>query len=162
MRVSYPGGQREWDVPDGSRVAHDPERARLWVLEPDDSVRSFAQRVEFVVQDDQAAKIRDKFFPEFVAALSSPVPAEPVEAPEPWVILPKEKYYRKHHSRVGFFGKYERSIPVGSRFKVTPRGVIVVTPLGRVKLYTPLGLARLTAAEEALLAASVPRNRRSL
>jgi hypothetical protein len=119
------------------------------------------------VRPERAEEARKEFFSwvslSAEAVPVTPVQAAPAEAPvEPYEILSKPKYYRKHHMLVRFHGTYERAIPSGSRFKISPRGVAVVTPLNRVGLYGPQGRVPLTVGEEALLKASVPQRIRSL
>ncbi|NQX15082.1 hypothetical protein [Rathayibacter sp. VKM Ac-2857] len=151
-------------MPEGSQEYYDEERARLYVLEPDQTVRSFSSRVEFAVPAEVADDIRQQHFGFVALAAETVQPVTPAAAPlaAPYEILSKPEYFRKHHLRVLFFGSYERAIPSGSRFKITPRGVAVVTPLNRVGLYGPQGRVPLTVGEEALLKASVPQRIRSL
>jgi hypothetical protein len=165
----YPGGVNSWVVADGSRQSIDREDGKIWFLEPDGRVRCFDSLHEYTVRPERADQAREEFFSwvslsaESVEVVPvSPVQAAPAAAPvvAPYEILPRPKYFRKHNLRILFYGRFERAIPSGSRFWVTPRGVIVVTPLSRVMLYGPAGRVRLTASEEASLGASVPLSTR--
>lgn len=167
MIVRYPGGAT-WQVAEGSKKLFNPEEQRLWVFEPSGRVRSFGAHQEFAVLKDDAKRalslkialttaanlmvdaVEDE--PEQQEEESAPAP----RAAEPYTFLPRPEDYRKHHVPVSFYGSYVRAVPTGSRYKVSPRGVVVVTPIGRVTLYGPLGRVRLTAVDEKGLAASVP------
>lgn len=163
MIVAYPiEGASQFHVEEGSEGRHDRAARLIWIREPSNNIRAFNRYEEVEVPNHIAVAILSDVFG--VDESDQGVDAETAEPDNPAVLpfefMKKPERYRKFHHRICFYGNYEAPIPVGSRLKITPRGVAVALPAGGLKLYGPKARVLLTPTEEAALLSQIPKDPR--